>query len=195
MGVRIAVFLSAAPLSTCFSGALAYGITSGHPSLAKWRLLFLVEGLPTICMAPIAYFFLPDEPSKARFFTDEEKKVAKARGVRQVGGVERVGGIVWKEVGAALLDLKCWFTALYVSFESISLLSWSWSETPKAYIETLCSPDRPTRLYILYSRVTVILIIMQHVLFVQRGLCFSPCVSAYDHQRSVNVSSLLMYLG
>ena len=112
VGVRIAVFLSAAPLSTCFSGALAYGITSGHPGLAKWRLLFLVEGLPTICMAPVAYFFLPDEPSKARFLTDEEKKVAKARGVRQVGGVQRVGGIVWKEVGAALLDLKCWFTAL-----------------------------------------------------------------------------------
>ena len=26
--------------------------------------------------------------------------------------MERVGGIVWKEVGLALLDLKCWFTAV-----------------------------------------------------------------------------------
>ncbi|CAD6584030.1 MAG: hypothetical protein ASARMPREDX12_001511 [Alectoria sarmentosa] len=102
-------------------------ITSGHPHLAKWRLLFLVEGLPTICMAPVAYFFLPDTPDKARFFSEDEKVgevslrmnieidalklIAKARGVRQVGGVERVGGIVWKEIGLALLDLKCWFTA------------------------------------------------------------------------------------
>lgn len=42
--------------------------------------------------------------------------IAKARGVRQVGGVERVGGIVWKEIGAALLDLKCWFTAVRNNF-------------------------------------------------------------------------------
>jgi len=112
VGVRIAVFLSAAPLATTFSGALAYGITSENPHIAKWRLLFLVEGLPTICMAPVAYFFLPDTPDKARFLNEEEKVIAKARGVRQVGGVKRVGGIVWKEVRAAHLDLKCWFTAL-----------------------------------------------------------------------------------
>ena len=111
VGVRIAVFLSAAPFSTMFSGALAYGITSGHSKLANWRLLFLVEGLPTICMAPIAYFFLPDTPDKARFLTEEERVVAKARGLRQVGEGERIGGIVWKDVGSALLDLKCWFTA------------------------------------------------------------------------------------
>ena len=112
VGVRIAVFLSAAPLATTFSGALAYGITSGHSHLPNWRLLFLVEGLPTICMAPVAYFFLPDTPDQARFLTEEERIVAKARGVRQVGGTKRVGGIVWKEIGLALLDLKCWFTAL-----------------------------------------------------------------------------------
>ena len=79
-------------------------------------------------MVPIAYFFLPDTPDKARFLTEEEKVsqeslrrnsdadtlklVAKARGVRQVGGVERIGGIVWKEVGLALVDVKCWFTAV-----------------------------------------------------------------------------------
>ena len=79
-------------------------------------------------MAPVAYFFLPDTPDRARFLTEEQKVgegnvhksidanilklIAKARGVRQVGGVERVGGIVWKEVGLALLDAKCWFTAV-----------------------------------------------------------------------------------
>ena len=123
VGVRIAIFLSAAPLATTFSGALAYGITSGHSHLANWRLLFLVEGLPTICMVPVAYFFLPDTPDQARFLTPEEKAVAKARGVRQVGGVVRIGGIAWKEVGAALLDAKCWFTALM--YFSVSTLKFS----------------------------------------------------------------------
>src|SRR3978361_1322439 len=32
IGVRIGIFLSAAPLATCFAGALAYGITSGNGS-------------------------------------------------------------------------------------------------------------------------------------------------------------------
>lgn len=88
-------------------------------------------------MVPIAYFFLPDTPDKARFLTEEEKVsqgslrrnsdvdilklVAKARGVRQVGGVERIGGIVWKEVGLALVDVKCWFTAVSKHLDFVGL--------------------------------------------------------------------------
>ena len=121
LGLRVGLFLSAAPLATCFAGALAYGITSGHSALANWRLLFLVEGLPTMVMAGVTYFYLPDSPDKARFLNEEEKLVVKARGVRQVGDVERGGGIVWKDVVAALLDLKCWFTA-------VSLISMKFAE-------------------------------------------------------------------
>lgn len=93
-------------------GALAYGITSGHPTLAKWRLLFLVEGIPTLLLAPVTFFFLPDSPDKARFLTEDEKTVARARGVRQVGTHERIGGVVWKDIGLTLLDLKAWLTAV-----------------------------------------------------------------------------------
>ncbi|KKY17199.1 putative mfs [Phaeomoniella chlamydospora] len=124
IGSRIGVFLSCAPLATTFAGALAYGITSGHSKLANWRLLFLVEGLPTILMAPVVFFLLADSPVHLSGLTEEEKNVAKSRGVRQVGDVERVGGIDFKDVGRALLDLKAWFTALMyfscnVSFSSL----------------------------------------------------------------------------
>ncbi|KAL8691371.1 MAG: hypothetical protein Q9218_003391 [Villophora microphyllina] len=111
LGLRIGIFLSAAPLATTFAGALAYGITSGHSHLANWRLLFLVEGLPTIFMAAIAYRFLPISPEKARFLTHEEALVARARGVRQVGDVVRIGGIVWRDIPAVVVDPKAWFTA------------------------------------------------------------------------------------
>ncbi len=119
IGLRCGIFLSAAPLATCFSGALAYGITSGHSALANWRLLFLVEGLPTICLAFVAFFFLPDSPEKARFLNADEKEVGKARAIRQVGmeGVSRVGSVSLSDVGAALLDVKNWLTA--VSFYSV----------------------------------------------------------------------------
>lgn len=128
IGVRIGIFLSAAPLATCFAGALAYGITSGNDSgrIANWRLLFLVEGLPCIIAGIIAFFVLPDSPEKASFLTDEDKIITRARGVRQVGDQEsqRVGHISFKDIGAALLDLKNYFTALMyfscnVSFSSL----------------------------------------------------------------------------
>ena len=112
VGLRIGLFFAAAPLASTFAGALAYGITSGHSRLANWRLLFLVEGLPTLAMVPVTYFCLPDSPDKARYLTEEERVVAKARGVRQAGTSKRVGGIDWKEVGLALIDPKCWFTAV-----------------------------------------------------------------------------------
>lgn len=127
VGSRIGLFLSAAPLANTFASALAYGITSGNSSLANWRLLFLVEGIPTLIMAVVTFFCLPDSPSQAKFLTEEEKLVAEARGVKQVGEVERVkglSGVNFKEIGSALLDLKCWLTALMyfscnVSFSSL----------------------------------------------------------------------------
>lgn len=130
LGLRAGMFLSAAPLANTFAGALAYGITSGHPRIAKWRVLFLVEGLPTIVMAAVAWFFLPDSPEKARFLTTEEKEVARARGVRQAGAATRVGGVNWKEMGQGLLDPKGWILGVSqtLNFKFFFLLTKEWSE-------------------------------------------------------------------
>ena len=123
VGLRIGLFFCAAPLANTFAGALAYGITSGHPSFASWRLLFLVEGLPTLCMAPVTYCCLPDTPEQAWFLTEEEKAVAKARGVRQVGEGKRVGSLNWTQVLAALKDVKCWITAVMYFSMNVSYSS------------------------------------------------------------------------
>ncbi|KAF3910959.1 hypothetical protein AA313_de0200207 [Arthrobotrys entomopaga] len=112
LGFRSGIFLACAPLASTFAGALAYGITSGHPKLASWRLLFLVEGIPTILGAFLAFFFLPDSPPAARFLTEDEKAIAKARVLRQTGQEERPEGIVWKDILLTLGDPKAWFTAL-----------------------------------------------------------------------------------
>ncbi len=127
LGYRAGLFLSAAPLATTFSGALAYGITHGHnEALANWRVLFLVEGLPTIVMAFVTWFYLPDSPEAARFMTAEEKVVARQREVAQVGAEaeHRLGHINLKDVGAAFLQPQNYFTALMyfscnVSFASL----------------------------------------------------------------------------
>ncbi|TQS31959.1 hypothetical protein Golomagni_07744, partial [Golovinomyces magnicellulatus] len=124
VGLRAGIFLSAAPLATCFAGALAYGITAGHPGIARWRLLFLVEGIPVLIMAVVTYFVMPSSPHDAWFLNAEEKKVAASRGVRQTGSTQRVGGMNWKEAFSTILDFKAWFTAFMyfscnVSFASL----------------------------------------------------------------------------
>ncbi|KAJ5637436.1 hypothetical protein N7490_007315 [Penicillium lividum] len=124
LGLRCGLFLAAAPLANTFAGALAYGITSGHSALANWRVLFLVEGLPVCAAAILAWFFVPDSPSSAKFLTDEEKEVARARGLQQAGEADREGKVQWKELAMTLLDAKAWLTAFMyfscnVSFSSL----------------------------------------------------------------------------
>ncbi|KAL4820434.1 major facilitator superfamily domain-containing protein [Aspergillus spinulosporus] len=124
LGLRCGLFVSAAPLANTFAGALAYGITSGHALLANWRLLFLVEGAPSLAAAFLAWFYLPDHPSSAWFLTEEEKDIARARSLRRSGESERVGGVNLKEIFQTLLDVKPWITALMyfscnVSFSSL----------------------------------------------------------------------------
>jgi MFS family permease len=121
LGLRIGFFLSAAPLANTFAGALAFGITSGHSKLAKWRLLFLVEGLPTVMMALVTFFFFPDAPEKAKFLDEDEKRVAKARGVRQAGTKERFGVVVWKDIADTALDVKAWLFGVGHVFRQFTL--------------------------------------------------------------------------
>ncbi|KAI0129452.1 MFS transporter-like protein [Xylariales sp. AK1849] len=126
LGVRCGIFLSAAPLATTFAGALAYGITSGHPSITNWRLLFIVEGIPSVLLAFAAFRFMPDSPDTARFLTEEETEVAKLRAIQQTGnaGSERVGHVNFKDILKALADIKTWIPPLMyfscnVSFSSL----------------------------------------------------------------------------
>ncbi|KAG8528505.1 uncharacterized protein KY384_007423 [Bacidia gigantensis] len=102
VGLRCGLFASAAPIASTFAGALAYGVLHGHSSLRNWRLLFLVEGLPTILMVPFAFFFIPDSPSKARFLNSKEKAIVRSRAVRQTGTVDRLGSLSLGELACSL---------------------------------------------------------------------------------------------
>ena len=133
LGLRCGLFVSAAPLASTFAGALAYGITSGHPLLRSWRLLFLVEGVPTLIGAAFAWFFLPDGPSSARFLTEQEKDVARSRSLRRSGETDRGGGIVWKELFMTLLDAKPWLTAVRFLLSS----SYFWTQTLTKPVDVL----------------------------------------------------------
>jgi len=81
LALRTGLFISAAPLATSFASSLAWIITKAgeRVPISAWRLLFLVEGFPSIVVAVFAFYYLPDGPGTAKFLTRRQKKVAGLR--------------------------------------------------------------------------------------------------------------------
>lgn len=117
---RTALFISAAPLATSFAGSLAWLITKtgGGVPIANWRLLFLVEGFPSIIVAAIAWFEIPDKPDTARYLNPREKEIARLRLEGETGSqkkaVGRTSKLGWREILAVLTDVRCWITAVII---------------------------------------------------------------------------------
>lgn len=80
LGRRLAVFYAASNIAGAFGGILAFGtfqIKSG--ALASWRYLFILEGGLTMCIAVVAFTFLPYSAAHAKFLSEDEKKLALYR--------------------------------------------------------------------------------------------------------------------
>lgn len=117
LALRTGLVIAAAPLATSFAGSLAWLITrlGQHGPVAPWRLLFLVEGFPSVCVAVFAWIFVPDSPSKAGFLDAREKQVAKLRLRRERGSHDAEHtqqGLDWREVLQTLMDPQCYLTAV-----------------------------------------------------------------------------------
>eukprot|EP01112_Ceratiomyxa_fruticulosa_P008898 TRINITY_DN2309_c0_g2_i1.p1 TRINITY_DN2309_c0_g2~~TRINITY_DN2309_c0_g2_i1.p1 ORF type:complete len:480 (+),score=71.32 TRINITY_DN2309_c0_g2_i1:697-2136(+) len=73
---QIAFFSSASSLAGISGGLIAYLVFSkmgGFLGIAGWRWLFIVEGFPTVLMGIVVFFYLPDNPSEAKWLTNAEK--------------------------------------------------------------------------------------------------------------------------
>jgi len=81
LAYRVGLFISAAPLASTFASSLAYGITSLSDKLPiqGWRLLFILEGVPSLVVAVWAWPWIPDSPSSARWLNGRERKIATLR--------------------------------------------------------------------------------------------------------------------
>ena len=114
LALRTGLFISAAPLASSFASSLAWLILKlgSRVSIAGWRLLFLVEGFPSIVIAVLAWILIPDNPETARFLSSEQRKIASLRLTNSSPskGVHRKA-FQWKEVGQTLIDPKSYLTA------------------------------------------------------------------------------------
>lgn len=73
---RMSLFLSAATVAGAFGGILAFGIEKmdGVGGLHGWSWIFILEGLVTIIVSAVSYFFMYDYPETAGFLTSVEKQ-------------------------------------------------------------------------------------------------------------------------
>ncbi|KAF8348602.1 MFS general substrate transporter [Amanita rubescens] len=104
-GPAIPLYFCEYPMAYWFGFAAVAGAFGAH--IENWRLLFIVEGIPTIILSIFTYFFLPDRPEATTYLTARERKLAVARMNRATSG--DVGAVVQKRhVWMALRDWRVW---------------------------------------------------------------------------------------
>jgi MFS transporter, ACS family, tartrate transporter len=74
-GKATGTFMAAIPLSQALAAPVA-GWIVGHSflNLQGWRWLFILEGLPSIVLGALAYFFLSDRPRQARWLGPAQRE-------------------------------------------------------------------------------------------------------------------------
>ncbi|KAH9941658.1 MFS general substrate transporter [Epithele typhae] len=82
MGMRMAYWFSFAAIAGAFGGLIAFGIQDAHTTIENWRLLFIVEGVPTVLVGVLAMFILPNRPEETHVFNEKEREIALDRGSR-----------------------------------------------------------------------------------------------------------------
>ena len=75
-GKVTALFLTGIPMSGVIGGPLSGWIMSAFNNvqgLSAWQWLFILEGIPTVLLGVMAYFFLDDRISQAKWLTEKQK--------------------------------------------------------------------------------------------------------------------------
>ncbi|KAJ7506104.1 major facilitator superfamily domain-containing protein [Mycena galericulata] len=118
---RIGLFISAGSVAGAFGGLISYGVSSlKHPAITQWRILFLIEGIPSFIVALAVFFFLPSRPQTSRYISEEERTLALTRLNRKNLG-EGHTGIDWRAVRRAFADWKTYVVAVIYSCMNLGL--------------------------------------------------------------------------
>jgi len=91
-GVIISRFMFAQPIAlmigTSVSGALLN--LDGVWGVAGWKWLFILEGLPSVLVGIVTFYFLTDKPEKASWLEPDERKWLQAKLDEEAAQVEAV---------------------------------------------------------------------------------------------------------
>ncbi|SCZ93063.1 BZ3500_MvSof-1268-A1-R1_Chr6-2g08438 [Microbotryum saponariae] len=118
---RVGLFISAGATAGAFSGLIAYGVAHIHNTkLEQWRILFLIEGLPSLALAVVVFFCLPSRPSISKFLNEDERTLAHTR-LNEQSSFEASSGIEWSGVRHAFFDWKTYAFAVMFSCMNLTL--------------------------------------------------------------------------
>ncbi|KAH6999049.1 major facilitator superfamily domain-containing protein [Ilyonectria sp. MPI-CAGE-AT-0026] len=106
LGFRVAIFFGSALLAAAFSGCISYGVFQIEGTrLQGWQWLMLIEGILTIIVGVISFWWLPASPASAWFLNDREKAAARARTLRD-GSNKIDSQFSWKDCFSTWKDWK-----------------------------------------------------------------------------------------
>ncbi|KAF2869460.1 MFS transporter [Massariosphaeria phaeospora] len=117
---RISLFFSCASLAGAFGGILAWGIAHMRNvgGYAGWRWIFILEGLLTIIIATIAYWFISNYPESVSWLSKDERAFIQAR-LKADSDATNHEVFTWGTVLEACKDVKVWLYGL--CFHTMSL--------------------------------------------------------------------------
>ncbi|KAJ7085978.1 MFS general substrate transporter [Mycena crocata] len=142
LGIFESGFGPVVPLYFCaFGGVLAFGVQHIHAVIGDWRILFIIEGLPTVVLGVLTIFFLPNRPESTTFFTERERVIALDRMNRSTSGdvgatVNRAhirmalrdwrvyaGGVIYFGLNCALASISAFLPTIIETFGFTSALA------------------------------------------------------------------------
>ena len=102
IGLRIAVYNGFAAAAGAFGGIVAFAIQNARLSITSWKLLFIIEGAPSVVMGILCFFVLPNRPEETTIFNEQERKLALERVNR--GSKADMGRVLQKSELSLLKD-------------------------------------------------------------------------------------------
>lgn len=116
-GSVIGIFVLGVPMALTLGSPLSGALLELNGWLGRpgWFWMFVIEGLPAIFLGIFAFFYLDDNPTKARFLTQEEKKALNAQLESERQKTET------SSVRTALKSIKVWHLALIYGTIQISV--------------------------------------------------------------------------
>jgi len=108
----IAQFMTATAIAGVIGGPLSGSLLAlnGRLGLAGWQWLFLMEGIPSILLGVVVFFYLTDLPEQAHWLTDTERGWLVAR--MQAEREARTGAGHDATLAAAFSTPRVWLFAL-----------------------------------------------------------------------------------
>lgn len=122
LSTRISYFYCASALSGAFSGLLAAGIAQmdGTAGLEGWRWIFILEGIATVVLGVMCFFFLIDTPALSKRWLEPEeiRYLELSMFVKQGGNFAAETGFKMRDLKMVLLNWRVYVQAYFLLCQS-----------------------------------------------------------------------------